>query len=438
MRILHFSDLHIGIENYGRPLLEDDLAKLPEYFAPGEDRKLYLGYSTRMVDFLCAFDQLVDYALTKDIDLVLFSGDAYKNREPTQTHQREFAKRILRLTSTGIPVFLLVGNHDLPHAGYKATAVEIFQVMGVTGVTVAERLGVYRVETKAGPVQILALPWIRRSGFLNREDTRNLPFDEINRMVEQKLTELLASQAETMDPAVPSLLSAHVSLANAKLGTERTMMMGRDYALLQSNLTSLPVDYIGLGHIHLPQKLAETPPTTYSGSLQRVDFGEEDHAEKGFWVIDIDPTRRRGSRIMSLAFQPVEARAFVTVEANVTEDDPDATIVVVRAIGRYAVKDAIVRVNVKIPASMESSLREREVRKTLEKYGAHTVTAVTRLVDRPQRTRLGAVQMEGKSPQEALRLYWQSAQVAPERSERLARYAERMMQDMAGEDEEPA
>ena len=78
------------MENYGRPATEDDLSALPEYFAPGVDRNIYLGLSTRLLDFLCAFDQIVDHALTTNVDLIVFSGDAYKTREPSQTHQREF------------------------------------------------------------------------------------------------------------------------------------------------------------------------------------------------------------------------------------------------------------------------------------------------------------------------------------------------------------
>lgn len=437
MRILHFSDLHIGIENYGRTLTEADLEGLPAHFAPGEDRKQYLGQSTRIVDFLCAFDELVDFALNNEVDLVLFSGDAYKNREPTQTHQREFAKRILRLSSAGVPVFLLVGNHDLPHAGYKASALEIFDVMGIPRVTVGDRLAAYHLESRRGPVQVLALPWIRRSAFLNRDDTRNLPFDQTNRLIERRLTEILAARSADLDPGIPSLLSAHVSLTTARLGTERTMTLGRDYTLLQSNLTGMPVDYIGLGHIHLPQKLSETPPMTYSGSLQRVDFGEEDHEAKGFWVVDVDPKRPVRSRVTGLEFHAVQARSFVTIDVAVTEADLDPTGVVVRAIGRHHVTGAVVRVSVAVPASMETFIQEHEIRKALEDYGAHTIAAVTRVVARTQRTRLGGVYLESKSPQEALRLYWQSAQVTTERADQLALYADRLMHAEDAEEEEP-
>ena len=67
MRVLHFSDLHIGVENYGRIDPET-------------------GLSTRLGDFLYSLDQVVEFSLTERVDLVLLAGDAYKGRDPTQTH----------------------------------------------------------------------------------------------------------------------------------------------------------------------------------------------------------------------------------------------------------------------------------------------------------------------------------------------------------------
>ena len=95
LRILHISDIHIGVENYGHAASESEVDALPTYFAPGVDRAQFVGTSTRLLDFLTTFDWSVDYAITHNVDLVLFSGDAYRNRDPSQTHQREFAGRIV-------------------------------------------------------------------------------------------------------------------------------------------------------------------------------------------------------------------------------------------------------------------------------------------------------------------------------------------------------
>ncbi|MBM4406322.1 MAG: exonuclease SbcCD subunit D [Chloroflexi bacterium] len=427
MRILHVSDIHIGIETYGRPAAEVDIERLPPTFAPGEDRKPYLGYSTRLLDFLCAFDEVVAYAIQHKVDLLLFTGDAYKNREPTQTHQREFAKRIARLAASGIPVVLLVGNHDLPHASYKANSIEIFDTLNVPNVTVTDRLDVYRVKTRAGPLQVLAIPWIRRSAFLARDDVRNLPFEQINKLLEQKLTNAIQAAADELDRSTPAIVAAHVTVGTAKLGTERSMMIGYDHVLMQSTLTALPADYVGLGHIHHRQELSQRPPMLYPGSLQRIDFGEEDHEAKGFYIVELDAARPLGERVAKLDFHPVQARAFVTIDVTLLENDLDPTLTVVQAIERHHIADAIVRLHIKLPASLAAMLREREIRQAVERHGAHAIAAITRDVERTSRPRLGALSLEQQTPLQLLGHYLSSKQVGKERSERLMTLAKGLM-----------
>lgn len=429
MRILHFSDLHIGVENYGRPATDQDLESLPEHFAPGEDRATYRGLSTRMIDFLAAFDELIAYAIGYKVDLVLFSGDAYKNREPTQTHQREFAKRVARLSHANVPVFLLVGNHDLPNASFKATALEIFGILTADNITVADRLDVYRVQTAKGPIQVLALPWIRRSGFMARDDVKNLPYEKINALLEERLTEGLQDRAAGLDPRIPAIVCAHVHLNTAKIGTERSMTVGYDHRIFQSAMTCLPVDYIALGHIHRPQKLSENPPMAYPGSLQRIDFGEEDHDDKGFYVIDIDPKAEQGSRLVKMDFQSVTARAFVTIEARIPDEDPDPTATVIREIDRNYVSDAVVRVKITLPSSRDSLLRDRDIRARLEEHRAHTIAAITRHVERPEGRLLPGVDYDTKSPRDMLRLYLEQEQISGARQKTLVTYGERLMNE---------
>ena len=189
MRILHLSDVHIGVENYGRPATEADVEALPVCFAPGTDRSAFVGMSTRLLDFLATLDAAVEHALTQGIDLVLFAGDAYKSRDPSQTHQREFAARIARIANAGIPVFLTVGNHDLPHVANRATALEIFPTLSVTNVTVGSTLSTYNVPVGSTTVQVVALPWVRIGQFMAKEETRDLTLEQIKQAVESRLAE---------------------------------------------------------------------------------------------------------------------------------------------------------------------------------------------------------------------------------------------------------
>src|SRR3979411_1239554 len=102
LKIAHLSDTHIGMENYGRINPET-------------------GLNQRLHDFLNSLDQAIDGAIEAQVDLVVFAGDIYKTRDPTPTHQREFARRIHRLSLAGIRTMILAGNHDLPPSARRAT-----------------------------------------------------------------------------------------------------------------------------------------------------------------------------------------------------------------------------------------------------------------------------------------------------------------------------
>lgn len=406
MRILHFSDVHIGVESYG---LTD-----PE-----------TGLSSRLKDFLATFDEVVDFAINNRVDLVVFAGDAYKSRDPSQTHQREFAKRIARLSQANVPVFLLLGNHDLPHIASRATALDIFDTLFVPGVTIGNSLATYSVSTQAGPVQIIALPWIRRSAFLAREDTRNLTIDQINNQLQERVTNLLNNQIQALDQSIPAILVAHVSLSTAKTSSEQSMLLGRDPVLMHSVVANPSLEYVALGHIHKHQILSQNPYVVYSGSLERIDFGEEND-EKGFCLVDLDPLKPQSHRLTDFTFHKVNARQFLTVEVRVSGDG-DPTGEVLKALEQKYVTGAIVRVKVTMPQHVEASLREDAIRNALD--GAQFVTPIMRDVVRDRRTRLGSIPIEGISPNAALQLYLEIARVSPERAKLILRYGEQLISE---------
>ena len=413
MRILHFSDLHIGVENYG--LIDPDT-----------------GLSTRLGDFLASLDQVVEFALTQGVDLVLLAGDAYKGRDPSQTHQREFAKRLARLSEAEIPIFLLVGNHDLPNAVSRATAVEIFSTLRVPYLYVGANLQNYTVPTAAGPLQILAVPWPRRSVLLGREESRGLTIEEIRSEVERRMTAAIELQAQRLDPEVPAIIAGHVTVNGATVGTERSMMLGQDHVLLASALDRREVDYVALGHIHKHQVLRpDQPMVVYSGSLQRVDFSEEED-QKGFCVVDLDPAAPQGRRLTDFRFETLDARPFVTIDALLTAGDVDPTQSVLRAIARKDISDAVVRVRISLPQELEPHLREPDIREALQP--AHYIAAISQeSSDGARRTRLAGEAAEGLTPRQALQLYLESRGVDTARQEQIMRTADELLERQASE-----
>jgi exonuclease SbcD len=407
MKILHFADLHLGVENYGR-------------IDPTT------GLSSRLNDFLSALDQVIDYALENRVDLVLFCGDAYKTREPSQTQQREFARRINRLSTNNIPIFLLIGNHDLPNAIGRATTTEIFDTLAVKNVYVANRPDIHHISTASGIIQVVSLPWLRRSALLSKEDTKNLDFEQTKQRLQQVLTNIITTQAAKLDPTLPAILAAHVWVTGAQVGSESLMSIGQEHALLLSNVAHPAFDYVALGHIHKHQVLSENPPVVYAGSLERVDFGEEND-EKGFYVIEIKPDPTSSNRRVTFEFHPIIGRRFLTINIALEQNELDPTATVLRAIAKQEekVRDAAVRLNISLPAPIEGQLRDNDLRDALKE--AHYFT-ITRDIQQETRLRLGNRTAEEITPLEALKAYLESKKVSPERQKVLIEYGEKLIE----------
>ncbi len=408
MKILHFADLHLGVESYGR-------------IDPAT------GLSSRLLDFLSTLDQVVDYALENKVDLVLFCGDAYKSREPSQTQQREFARRINRLSTNGVPIFLLVGNHDLPNAIGRATTTEIFDTLTIKNVYVSNRPDIYHIPTNSGTVQIASLPWLRRSALLTKDESKNLNFAQINQRLGEVLTNIIEANTSKLDPGLPSILAAHVWVSGAQVGSERLMTIGQEHVLLLSNVAKPAFDYIALGHIHKHQILSQNPPVVYSGSLERLDFSEEED-DKGFYVVDIEPDKETGNRRVSFDFHPVIGRRFLTISVTIEPQDINPTSTVLQAINKYEsnVRDAIVRLNISLPAEIEGQLRDNDIRNALKE--AHHIT-IAKDIEREARLRLGGWTAEEITPLDALKAYLESKKTSPERTKILLQYGEKLIQE---------
>lgn len=408
MKIVHFSDVHIGVENFSRTDPET-------------------GLPSRLVDFLATLDEVVEYCIDSGADLALFCGDAYKSRDPSQTHQREFAKRIARLSIAGIPTFLVEGNHDIPAIAGRATALEIFGTLSVPNITVGGRPDIYVVQTLSGPLQIVAVPWVRRSGILARDETRGMSPEEVNELIQQRLTDIVNARVSALDPSVPAVLAGHLTVSEAETSSEQSMMLGRDYVLLKSSLALPQLDYVALGHIHRHQVLGEKPLMTYSGALERVDFGEEGD-RKGFCVIDLDPERAQGDRLTSFQFIQVNARRLLTIAANVRKADPDPTATVLREIRKQDLREAVVRLKVTISAEDEAHLSDAPLRAALS--DAHFVASISRDTrHEASRVRLGEEYNTGVDPRKALELYLRAADVPEDRAVVLLEYASRLISE---------
>lgn len=367
LRLLHFADLHLGVETYGR-------------IDPAT------GLNSRVGDFSRCLAGAFDAAIDQQVDLVLFAGDAYKTCDPNPTFQREFAAQLQRLHEASIPIVLVVGNHDTPAAFGRATSLDIFAALQLENIYVFRRPGIQTVPTRSGPVQVAGLPWPTRHVLRTDDDYRQLDQEAIKAKIEAICSEQIAEFARRLDPAQPAVLTAHITAAEAVFsGSERTALIGQDPALLTSALANDAFDYVALGHIHRYQDLnpQASPPVVYSGSLERLDFGEE-HDEKGFCLVCIEGDGE--ARSTSSEFVPTPARRFLTIEVKIDDDDEDPTQTLLDAIAEAALEDAVVRVVYHVPAGYTPRVETPRLHEALN--AAHYLAGIhPRIAPRERKSR---------------------------------------------------
>ena len=100
-----------------------------------------------------------------------------------------------------------------------------------------------------------------------------------------RLNELRTS--ERFDRNLPTVLAAHVGVRGSVLPSLFRLTEQEDVLLSEDALPS-DLDYVALGHVHRPQTLGGFSHVRYSGSLDRMDLGEQDDG-KSVVVFDLGP-----------------------------------------------------------------------------------------------------------------------------------------------------
>lgn len=365
IRVLHVSDIHLGSgQNHGRtnPLT---------------------GLNTRVEDFVRALQTCVDQALALPVDVVLFTGDAFPDATPAPWIQELFAQQFLRLVAAHIPVLLLVGNHDQHTQGEGGASLSIYRALHVPGVIVGESLTTHTLETRNGKLQMMTLPWITRSMLLTKPETQGLSMGDINELLLTRLREVLEGEILSLDEHIPTVLAAHVMADKALFGAERLLSAGKTLTVPLSLLAQPCFRYVALGHVHRHQVLHQNPPVVYAGSIERVDFSEEDEP-KGYVLIEIEPTETR------FEFYPLPTRLMHTIRVDLTQStDPQTELL--DKIQKAPIEDAIIRVIYRIKAEQIAKINEAQIRSVLAT--AHSTTIQPELVNEQPRQRVTQVDL---------------------------------------------
>ena len=398
VKLLHTADIHLGFKTHGR--------RDPE-----------TGLNTRLLDVQRSLDAVVQRALDADVDAFLFCGDAYHTADPTPTQQKIFVQCLRPLADAGIPIVLIVGNHDHPVTFGRASSLDIFDhVIGEVYCYRKPAPSVQVLDTESGPLQLIPLPWPIRSQILAKDEYRTLSPDELRQFIEEhyvtyiqrRTEEILNEEAgvtpdgveRSLSPDVPTVLAGHVTVQGARLaGSEHTTTIASEPMFTVGQLAVRPIHYVALGHVHRAQDRNEgaQPPVVYSGSIERVTFNEADE-RKGFQLVDITPSRDPTTHT---TFVETPARPFVAVEVDVRDTD-EPTERILGAISERDITDAIVRVRYRVEEEQVAQIDPTRIREALE--AADTVSGIERSVDPAERKRRTVVTRES-GLEEAVRQY---------------------------------
>ncbi len=408
MKLLHFADAHIDMANYGR---HDPQTGLP----------------LRVLDFLKSLDTIVDAAIAEKVDMVIFAGDAYKDRSPAPTFQREWGKRIIRLSQARIPTLLLVGNHDLSPAIGRAHAIQEFDTLQVPFVKVLQKPEFLTPEDLWDvPTQVIAMPWITRSALMANLEMSAAETSEVFSNIESRISDLVEGWVENADKDLPLILTAHASVEGAMFGAERMVMLGSDLVLPTSLVKDTRLDYVAMGHIHKPQDVnkGNHPPVIYPGSIERIDFGEAKD-DKFYIIADVSRGATKVNWRKIEGTRPfIERRVVIESGENVLDQ-------LVNALpSQSKMTDAIVKLTVEYPRELDVLIDENALRKHTES------TFEFHLAKRPKteaRVRIPDGQTVGSlSPLELLNQYFESAKI--KESDELQKLA----REIIAEDELPS
>lgn len=278
--IQHLDDIHKGKDTFG--------ITNPE---TGETR------ANESLDNCLTF--AIDQALERDVDAVIIPGDIWDNGRPSAEHISQIIDHLKRLTNAGIPVIAEDGNHGRHHVrSHNRGPAELLRNIGVT---VYDKVGMHTLDTKAGPLHVLGVPWPERARLLHEAGAEEVPLEQRDDVIAAYIADLIDDEMDAADigQGEKLIVASHVTVSSEKQGLKlergseeylNPRGVFEEVIMPLDALIGTGADYVALGHIHHHQDLGNA---TYAGSLNRLSFGEAEEEKGALFVTlnDDGPTR---------------------------------------------------------------------------------------------------------------------------------------------------
>lgn len=290
VRIFHTSDTHLGHAQY-----------------PRTDAT---GLNQREADIYATWHAVIDLAVAEGPDLFIHAGDLFDGVRPSNRALAHALDGFLKLSRAGIPTVAIAGNHEHPRMRETGSAFRLFEHLDGVHVAYRGQRETVRIETKAGPMRVHAVPQCADNETLAKEALAAPTGDD-------------ALDVLVLHGSVPSLPAfAHAEFSELTLDTS----------------WFTPHDYVALGHHHGAQQVA--PNAWYCGAPDRVSIAESGQ-EKGFLDVTLAP----------------QQDPKVTFRALPTRTYADLPPVDARGLGAEAVRQAAVGALARVPAGAVARLK---------------------------------------------------------------------------------
>ena len=276
MKVLHTSDWHLGRSLYGR--------------------KRYEEFST----FL---DWLAQTIEKEKVDALLVAGDVFDTSTPSNRAQELYYRFLSRVsTSCCRHVVVIAGNHDSPtflNAPKELLrALNVYVIGSMTDTFEDEVIVLYKNEQPEAIV--CAVPYLRDKDIRTVEpgettDDKNAKlilglknhYADVCTIAEQKRSEF----EKNGHPGLPIVAMGHLFTAGGKTvdgDGVRELYVG-SLAHVGEDVFPPSIDYLALGHLHVPQRVSNAENMRYCGSPIPMGYGEANQ-EKKVVLIEFDST----------------------------------------------------------------------------------------------------------------------------------------------------
>ena len=257
MKILHTSDWHLGRPLYGRKRYEE-----------------FTGF----------LEWLSDHMKRARIEALLVSGDVFDTGTPSNRAQELYYRFLCRIADSPCRhVVIIGGNHDSPsflNAPKELLRALNVHVVGSMTPSPDEEVIVLRDQRGLPEAIVCAVPYLRdrdirtvEAGETSEDKTRKLihalagHYAHVCRIAEQRRKEM---------GNIPLIAMGHLFTTGGKTvqgDGVRDLYVG---SLARVGADSFPdfVDYVALGHLHVPQQVGRFRHIRYSGSPIPMGYGE--------------------------------------------------------------------------------------------------------------------------------------------------------------------